>query len=111
MDGRGMTQTELPERWQIGEATLERWRTEVGGPVLLKLGAQVRYRVRDVEALEAEALGESIKSDGGVVQHAIADQPKRQRKTTIHPARPITIWLRAGPRRTRLRAGFAGHTR
>lgn len=110
MDGRCMTQTELAERWQISEATLERWRTEAGGPVFLKLGAQVRYRLRDVEAFEAEVLRESTKSDGGP-QHQIVDQPKRQLKTTIRPARPITIWLYAGPRRTRLRPGFAGRTR
>ena len=111
MDGRCMTQTELAERWQISEATLERWRTEAGGPVFLKLGAQVRYRVHDVEAFEAEVLRESTKSDGCVVQHEIVDQPKRQLKTTTHPARPITIWLQASPRRTRLRPVFAGRTR
>ena len=61
MDGRCMTQTELAEHWQISEATLERWRTEAGGPVFLKLGAQVRYRVRDVEAFEAEVLTQSTK--------------------------------------------------
>jgi hypothetical protein len=104
-----MTQTELAERWQISEATLERWRTEAGGPVFLKLGAQVRYRLRDVEAFEAEVLRESTKSDGGP-QHQIVDQPKRQLRTAIRPAR-ITIWLHAGPRRTRLRPGFAGRTR
>jgi len=110
MDGRCMTQTDLAERWQISEATLERWRTEAGGPMFLKLGAQVRYRVRDVEAFEAEVLRESTKSDGGVVQHEIDDQPKRQLRTAIRPAR-ITIWLHAGPRRTRLRPGFASLTR
>jgi len=110
MDGRCMTQTELAERWQISEATLERWRTEAGGPVFLKLGAQVRYRLRDVEAFEAEVLRESTKSDGGH-QHQIVDQPKRQLKTTIRTARTITIWLHSGPRRTRLRPDYAGRTR
>ena len=110
MDGRCMTQTELAERWQISEATLERWRTEAGGPVFLKLGAQVRYRLRDVEAFEAEVLRESAKSDGGVL-HEIVDQPKRQVKTTVRPARPITIWLYAGPRRTRLRTLLTGRAR
>ena len=111
MNERCMTQAELAERWQISEATLERWRTEAGGPVFLKLGVQVRYRVRDVGAFETEVLRESTKSDGGVVQHVIVDQPKRQLKTTIRPARPITIWLHVGPRLTRLRPGFAGCTR
>lgn len=55
-------QTELAERWRISEATLERWRTEAGDPVFLKLGNQVRYRLRDVEAFEAEVLRQSTKS-------------------------------------------------
>jgi hypothetical protein len=53
---RCMTQTELAERWRISEATLERWRTESGGPLFLKLGNQVRYRLQDVEAFEEAAL-------------------------------------------------------
>jgi hypothetical protein len=80
-----MTQTELAERWQISEAALERWRTEAGGPVFLKLGAQVRYRVHDVEAFEAEVLRESTKSDGVVVQHEIVNQPKCQLKNHNAP--------------------------
>ncbi len=111
MDGRCMTQTELAERWQISEATLERWRTDAGGPMFLKLGAQVRYRVHDVEAFEAEVLRESTKSDGVVVQHEIVNQPKRQLKTIMRPTRPITIWLHAGPRRTRLRPLLAVRAR
>ncbi len=104
MDGRCMTQSELAERWQISEATLERWRTETGGPVFLKLGAQVRYRVRDVETFEAEVLRESTKSHDGVVQHSIADQPPGRRpRTTNRSVHPITIWLHTGIRKTCLR--------
>jgi len=89
----------------------ERWRTKAGGPVFLKLGAQVRYRVRDVEAFEAEVLRESTKPDEGVVQHEIIDQPKHLHKTTVRPTRLITIWLHAGPRRNRLRPLLAGCAR
>ncbi len=104
MDGRCMTQTELAERWQISEATLERWRTEVGGPVFLKLGAQVRYRVRDVEAFEAEVLRASTKPHGEELQqYASAQPPDRRPRTDSRPIRPITIWLRTGNRKTRLR--------
>lgn len=102
-----MTQTELAERWQISEATLERWRTETGGPVFLKLGAQVRYRVRDVEAFEAEVLRESTRSHSIEVQHTqhefIDRQADRLPRTANRPVRPITIWLRSGIRKTRLR--------
>ncbi len=104
MNERCMTQTELAERWQISEATLERWRTEAGGPVFLKLGNQVRYRVRDVEAFEAEVLRESTKSGGGVAQQEIIVQPPdRRRRPANRPVRPITVWLRMSLRNTRLR--------
>jgi len=76
---RCMTQTELAERWRISEATLERWRTEAFGPVFLKLGNQVRYRVQDVEAFEEVALRGSTKIDGGVDQTAIP-RPLRARQ-------------------------------
>lgn len=101
MDGRCMTQTELAKRWQISEATLERWRTEAGGPLFLKLGNQVRYRVRDVEAFEAEVLRESTRSRDGIVQHINADQPPGRRpRNANRSVRHITIWLRTGIRKT-----------
>ncbi len=104
MDGRCMTQTELAERWQISEATLERWRTETGGPVFLKLGAQVRYRVCDVEAFEAEVLRESTKLHRDATHHESADrQPDHHPGIAKRPIRPIIIWLRTGIRKTHLR--------
>lgn len=108
---RCMTQTELAERWRISEATLERWRTEAFGPVFLKLGNQVRYRVQDVEAFEEVALRGSTKIDNGVNKPAIP-RPASQRPTAIsRPARPITIWLRTGPRKTGLRPIVVGRQR
>lgn len=70
MDGRYITQTELAERWGI----------ETGAPVLLKLGCQVRYRVRGVETFEAKVLCESIKSHGAVAPK----EPDDQRKIIIY---------------------------
>lgn len=52
-------QRELAERWNLSEGTLERWRSEGIGPVFLKLHGQVRYRVEDIEAFEAESLRKS----------------------------------------------------
>ena len=102
MDGRCMTQTELAERWQISEATLERWRTEAGGPVFIKLGNQVRYRIQDVEAFEAEVLRASTKSDGGIAQKELIDQPTdRRRRNGNRPVRMITVWLRLSSRQWR----------
>ena len=108
---RCMTQTELAERWQISEATLERWRTEACGPVFLKLGNQVRYRVQDVEAFEEVSLRGSTKTDGGVEQAATDPRPAfRPSPPVAKSARPITIWLRTGSRNTRLRPLVATRT-
>ena len=108
---RCMTQSELAERWRISEATLERWRTESAGPLYLKLGNQVRYRVQDVEAFEEVALRGSTKIDGLVDQPAIP-HPASQRPAAIsRPAHPITILLRTGSQRTGSRPLFAGRER
>lgn len=110
---RCMTQTELAERWRISEATLERWRTESSGPLFLKLGNQVRYRLQDVEAFEEVALRGSTKIDGLGDQKISPTQGLQPRSlaTTISKFRPITIWLRAGSRKNRLRPLRIGSTR
>ncbi len=59
MNVKHLNQRQLAERWDISEATLERWRTEGIGPVFLKLQGRVLYRVEDVEAYEAECLRKS----------------------------------------------------
>lgn len=56
MIGRCISQNELAKRWQISEATLERWRSQRKGPQYLRLGGQVRYRLADVEAYELEKM-------------------------------------------------------
>jgi len=67
MDGRCISQNELAQRWQISEATLERWRI---GPVFLKLRGQVRYRDIDILAYEDQALHASTRQrSGAVVSH------------------------------------------
>ena len=48
MDGRCISQTELAQRWQLSESTLERWRAECIGPLFLKLRGQVRHRNSDI---------------------------------------------------------------
>ena len=56
MDGRCISQNELAQRWQVREATLERWRSHRKGPQFLRLGGQVRYRLVDVESYELEKM-------------------------------------------------------
>ncbi|WP_080516715.1 helix-turn-helix transcriptional regulator [Teredinibacter turnerae] len=52
-------QRELCNRWQVSEATPERWRSEGIGPIYVKLGGQVRYRREDVLEYEASCLRRS----------------------------------------------------
>ena len=51
-----LNQTELARRWNISPRTLERWRWIGQGPVYLKLGGRVSYRLDDVEQYEAGCL-------------------------------------------------------
>lgn len=51
-----INQRQLAARWDMSEATLERWRSEGIGPPYLKLTAAVRYRVVDIEAYEESCL-------------------------------------------------------
>lgn len=63
---RHFNQRQLAERWDISEATLERWRSEGIGPIYLKLQGQVRYRVEDIEAFEADCSRASTSLSKGV---------------------------------------------
>ncbi len=49
-------QKSLAQRWDVSEATLERWRTEGIGPKFLKLQGRVLYRLIDIEAYEESCL-------------------------------------------------------
>jgi hypothetical protein len=42
-----MTQTQLAERWQVAESTLERWRSEGIAPVYMKILGRVRNRMSE----------------------------------------------------------------
>jgi predicted site-specific integrase-resolvase len=47
------TQRDLARRWSMSERTLESWRWKGAGPVYLRLGGRVLYRLEDVETYEA----------------------------------------------------------
>jgi predicted site-specific integrase-resolvase len=53
---RHLNQNQLAERWGISPRTLEQWRWVGQGPVHLKLGGRVVYRLQDVEHYEAQHL-------------------------------------------------------
>ena len=54
-----LNQADLADRWDVAEATLERWRSDGTGPIYMKLQGRVLYRLEDVEAFEAESLRQS----------------------------------------------------
>jgi hypothetical protein len=53
---RHLTQQELALRWNKSVSTIERYRSDGVGPVYLKIGGKVMYRVDDVEAYEQACL-------------------------------------------------------
>lgn len=59
MNVKHLNQCQLAERWNLSEATLERWRCEGIGPVYLKLQGRVLYRQEDIDAYEARHLRRS----------------------------------------------------
>jgi hypothetical protein len=53
-DERHLNQIELARRWRISPRTLERWRWLGQGPVYLKIGGRVIYRLGDIELFEQQ---------------------------------------------------------
>ena len=53
------TPKQLAERWQLATPTLDHWRSEGIGPIFLKIQGQVRYRLSDILAFEAQSLRKS----------------------------------------------------
>jgi hypothetical protein len=51
-----LTQTQLAERWQVAESTLERWRSEGIGPIYMMMMGRVRYRLPDITDFEEDSL-------------------------------------------------------
>ena len=43
---------QLAARWGLSEKTLERWRMLGTGPVFLKLGSRVLYRIEEIQSHE-----------------------------------------------------------
>ena len=51
-----ITPTLLAKRWNMTVTTLSQWRWNGRGPVYLKLGHRVMYRLQDIEAYEHKQL-------------------------------------------------------
>lgn len=59
-----INQVQLSDRWGISQRTLDRWRAIGWGPVFLKMGCRVIYRVEDIEAFELQHLRKSTSMPG-----------------------------------------------
>ena len=57
---------QLAERWHIARGTLDQWRRRGRGPLFMKIGGRVLYRLSDVEAFEAASVRQETKKDPGV---------------------------------------------
>lgn len=51
-----LSEYELAQRWLLSVRTLQRWRIAGTGPVFLRLGRRIAYRLSDVERFEAAHL-------------------------------------------------------
>lgn len=49
-------QEDLARRWRVSPRTLERWRYVQIGPLYLKIGGRVVYRLADIEEYERDHL-------------------------------------------------------
>ena len=59
MSIKHLNQRQLADRWDVSEASLERWRSDGIGPIFLKLQGRVLYRLEDIEAFETASLRKS----------------------------------------------------
>ncbi|MGE3624226.1 MAG: helix-turn-helix domain-containing protein [Bdellovibrionales bacterium] len=61
-----LSQNDVAERWKISPRTLERWRWEGVGPLHLKIGGRILYRIEDILVYEQGALRQETTKDAGV---------------------------------------------
>lgn len=56
----------LAERWGMAPGTLDHWRRYGKGPLYLKIGGKVLYRLSDVVAFEAANVRQETQKDPGI---------------------------------------------
>ena len=61
-----LNQKQLSTRWNVSEATLERWRCDGIGPKYLKMMSRVLYRLQDIEDFEIASLRDSTCKRSGI---------------------------------------------
>ena len=66
MEERHLNVFQLAQRWGVVPKTLDHWRQRGCGPLFLKLGGRILYRLRDVEAYENIQLRQMTDKDRGI---------------------------------------------
>ncbi len=56
---------ELGARWKLAPKTLDRWRQRGIGPLFLKIGGHIVYRLSDIEAYEDAQVRQTTVKDQG----------------------------------------------
>ncbi len=52
MNDNLLTPDDLAKRWHLSTHTLNQWRWTGKGPIFVKIGGRVLYRVEDIESFE-----------------------------------------------------------
>ncbi|MDE1901039.1 MAG: helix-turn-helix domain-containing protein [Alphaproteobacteria bacterium] len=66
MEERHLNVYQLSKRWGLNPKTLDRWRQRGCGPLFLKIGGHVLYRLSDIDAYEQQQLHQITDKDPGV---------------------------------------------
>jgi hypothetical protein len=69
MGGNYLDVGQLAQRWHLATGTLDHWRLRGNGPLFMKIGGKVLYRLSDVEAFESANVRQETKKDTGVEIH------------------------------------------
>lgn len=56
---------QLSERWGLSTGTLDHWRRYGKGPLFMKIGGHVLYRLSDIEAYEEASVRQETRKDQG----------------------------------------------
>jgi hypothetical protein len=86
MEIQHLTQKQLSERWQLSEASLERWRSARSGPAYLKLNGRILYRRLDIESYEMQCLQPGQPATAAVSPAAVSTYDTNSLATTTTPS-------------------------
>lgn len=79
-----LSERDVETTYGIERRTLQAWRLRGQGPVFLKVGRMVRYRVEDIEAFLDAARRTSTSDDGRVLAASQAGRQSTTDKEAYH---------------------------